>query len=112
MGARGVCWVPGECAGCRLGMMGAGRVPTVGAAPQLYDMTDTFLRFLPGPHRRIPRLLAKLRSFVAQRVQHNARTLRPEHPRDFIDRFLLQMEKVGGQHPEGGPGTPEGGGAP
>ncbi|NXW57902.1 CP2G1 protein, partial [Eurystomus gularis] len=64
---------------------------------QLYEMAETFLQHLPGPHRKIPRLLGKMRSFITQRVKDNARSLDPEHPRDFIDCFLLQMEKVGGE---------------
>uniref|UniRef100_A0A8C0Z8R5 Cytochrome P450 2G1-like n=1 Tax=Cyanistes caeruleus TaxID=156563 RepID=A0A8C0Z8R5_CYACU len=57
---------------------------------QLYNMAEPLLKFVPGPHRRIPQLLGTMRSFVAQRVQDNARTLDPHSPRDFID-----MNKVG-----------------
>ncbi|NWY58254.1 CP2G1 protein, partial [Chionis minor] len=60
---------------------------------QFYEMGETFLKYLPGPHTKIPRLLGKMRSFIARRVRQNAETLEPEHPRDFIDCFLLQMEK-------------------
>ncbi|XP_057230320.1 cytochrome P450 2G1-like isoform X4 [Malurus melanocephalus] len=60
---------------------------------QLYDMAESLLRFMPGPHRRIPRLLARMRRFIARRVQDNARTLDSHSPRDFIDAFLIQMEK-------------------
>ncbi|NWI70231.1 CP2G1 protein, partial [Todus mexicanus] len=60
---------------------------------QLYDLAETFLQHLPGPHLKIPRLLAKMRSFIARRVQDNARSLEPGQPRDFIDCFLLQMDK-------------------
>ncbi|KAM9260135.1 cytochrome P450 2G1-like [Morus bassanus] len=60
---------------------------------QFYEMGETFLKHLPGPHTKIPRLLARMRSFVARRVRRNAETLEPGHPRDFIDCFLLQMEK-------------------
>ncbi|NWW92719.1 CP2G1 protein, partial [Rhynochetos jubatus] len=61
--------------------------------PQLYDMAETILRRFPGPHAKIPRLLARMRSFIARRVRRNAATLEPGNPRDFIDCFLLQMEK-------------------
>ncbi|NXS62610.1 CP2G1 protein, partial [Brachypteracias leptosomus] len=60
---------------------------------QLYEMSGSLLRLVPGPHQRIPRLLAQLRSFISRRVQENGRGLDPQHPRDFIDRFLLQMDK-------------------
>ncbi|NXG72839.1 CP2G1 protein, partial [Baryphthengus martii] len=61
---------------------------------QLYDLAESVLQYLPGPHLKIPRLLAKMRSFIARRVKGNAQSLEPDHPRDFIDCFLLQMEKV------------------
>ncbi|NXF56393.1 CP2G1 protein, partial [Oceanites oceanicus] len=48
---------------------------------------------LPGPHTKIPRLLGRMRSFIARRVRKNAETLEPGLPRDFIDCFLVQMEK-------------------
>ncbi|NXL12722.1 CP2G1 protein, partial [Mesembrinibis cayennensis] len=60
---------------------------------QLYEMGESFLRHLPGPHTKIPRLLGRMRSFIARRVRSNAASLEPGHPRDFIDCFLLQMEK-------------------
>ncbi|NWW21301.1 CP2AB protein, partial [Falcunculus frontatus] len=39
------------------------------------------------------RLLGRMRSFIARRVRENARSLDPQSPRDFIDAFLIQMEK-------------------
>ncbi|XP_015482267.1 cytochrome P450 2G1-like isoform X1 [Parus major] len=60
---------------------------------QLYNMAEPLLKFVPGPHRRIPQLLGTMRSFIAKRVQDNARTLDPHSPRDFIDAFLIQMDK-------------------
>ncbi|NXM71118.1 CP2G1 protein, partial [Serilophus lunatus] len=64
--------------------------------PQLYDIADTLLWFLPGPHRRVATLLGRMRSFIGRRVRSNARTLDPQNPRDFIDSFLVQMEKEKG----------------
>ncbi|NWV59003.1 CP2A3 protein, partial [Malurus elegans] len=63
---------------------------------KLYVMAEPIMRFLPGPHRRAEQLLGKLRSFVTQRVRENAQTLDPNSPRDFIDAFLIQMEKEKG----------------
>ncbi|NXG51541.1 CP2G1 protein, partial [Psilopogon haemacephalus] len=60
---------------------------------QLYDMAETILQHFPGPHLKIPELLGKMRTFIARRVQSNAQSLDPDHPRDFIDCFLIQMEK-------------------
>uniref|UniRef100_A0A803V6N9 CP2G1 protein n=1 Tax=Ficedula albicollis TaxID=59894 RepID=A0A803V6N9_FICAL len=60
---------------------------------QLYDMAEPLLRWLPGPHRRIPRLLGRMRGFIARRVRESARSLDPRSPRHFIDAFLIQMDK-------------------
>ncbi|NXA44202.1 CP2G1 protein, partial [Eudromia elegans] len=60
---------------------------------QFHDMSGGLFDLLPGPHRRIERLLARMRSFIARRVQSNRATLDPNAPRDFIDCFLLQMDK-------------------
>ncbi|NWQ84049.1 CP2G1 protein, partial [Columbina picui] len=60
---------------------------------QVYDMAETLLQYLPGPHRRIPVMLGQLRSFIARKVRDNAASLQPGPPRDFIDCFLQHMEK-------------------
>ncbi|NXQ71369.1 CP2G1 protein, partial [Quiscalus mexicanus] len=60
---------------------------------QLYDTAESLLWLVPGPHLRVPRLLARMRRFVARRVRENARSLDPQSPRDFIDAFLIQMDK-------------------
>ncbi|OPJ82388.1 hypothetical protein AV530_010030 [Patagioenas fasciata monilis] len=62
---------------------------------QVYDMAETLMQHVPGPHRRIPVMLGQMRSFIARRVKDNAASLQPGAPRDFIDCFLQQMEKVG-----------------
>lgn len=63
-------------------------------------MNETLLQFIPGPQTKIYNLLEGMRRFIARRVRANAQTLDPSCPRDFIDCFLLQMEKVRG--PGGG----------
>ncbi|KAM6038267.1 LOW QUALITY PROTEIN: cytochrome P450 2G1-like [Chlamydotis macqueenii] len=60
---------------------------------QFYEMGESFLQYFPGPHIKIPRLLARMRSFIARRVRKNAESLEAGFPRDYIDCFLLQMEK-------------------
>ncbi|WP_336202032.1 cytochrome P450, partial [Klebsiella pneumoniae] len=62
-------------------------------AAQLYEMSETLLQYFPGPQDKIYALLESMRSFIARRVRCNAQSLEPSNPRDFIDCFLLQMEK-------------------
>ena len=67
---------------------------------QLYEMNETLLQHFPGPQDKIYSLLDSMRRFIARRVRSNAQSLEPSNPRDFIDCFLLQMDKValGGGH--------------
>lgn len=61
---------------------------------QLYDMYSCIMKYLPGRHNRIYYLIEDLKSFVAEKVKANQATLDANNPRDFIDCFLIQMEKV------------------
>lgn len=63
--------------------------------PQFYDIYANLLRYFPGPHTKIYDILEDMRLFIARRVKKNKETLDPNSPRDFIDCFLIQMEKVG-----------------
>ncbi|XP_013911920.1 PREDICTED: cytochrome P450 2G1-like [Thamnophis sirtalis] len=60
---------------------------------QFYDIYVNLLRYFPGPHTKIYDILEDMRLFIARRVQKNKETLDPNSPRDFIDCFLIQMEK-------------------
>ncbi|XP_062996478.1 cytochrome P450 2G1-like isoform X3 [Elgaria multicarinata webbii] len=60
---------------------------------QFYDTYAEFLKYFPGPHTKVYNLLEDMRAFIAKRVKENQQTLDPNTPRDFIDCFLIQMEK-------------------
>ncbi|XP_032075553.1 cytochrome P450 2G1-like [Thamnophis elegans] len=60
---------------------------------QFYDMYANILKYFPGPHTKIYDILEDMRLFIARRVKKNKETLDPNFPRDFIDSFLIQMEK-------------------
>uniref|UniRef100_A0A8C8SLJ4 Uncharacterized protein n=1 Tax=Pelusios castaneus TaxID=367368 RepID=A0A8C8SLJ4_9SAUR len=59
----------------------------------LYDMYSCIMQYLPGRHNRIYYLIEDLKAFIAERVKVNQESLDPNAPRDFIDCFLIQMEK-------------------
>ncbi|XP_067317342.1 cytochrome P450 2G1-like [Anolis sagrei] len=63
---------------------------------QLYDMYSGIMQYLPGGHKRIYNLLEELNTFIAERIKVNQDTLDPKNPRDFIDYFLIEMEKEKG----------------
>ncbi|XP_063793866.1 cytochrome P450 2G1-like [Pseudophryne corroboree] len=60
---------------------------------QIYDAFPWLMRFLPGRHHKTYHLLKKLSHFVETRVQINLKTLDPNNPRDYVDAFLIKIEK-------------------
>ncbi|KAJ7304435.1 hypothetical protein JRQ81_011995 [Phrynocephalus forsythii] len=60
---------------------------------QFYDIYADFLKYFPGPHTQVYDILEDMRVFVAKRAKQNQKTLDLNCPRDFIDCFLIQMEK-------------------
>ncbi|KAM6428616.1 cytochrome P450 2G1-like [Liasis olivaceus] len=60
---------------------------------QIYDMYTNLLKYFPGPHTKVYDILEGMRLFIAKRVMKNKETLDPNSPRDYIDCFLIQMEK-------------------
>ncbi|XP_071980581.1 cytochrome P450 2G1-like [Engystomops pustulosus] len=60
---------------------------------QIYEMFPTLMGFIPGPHQKINKLLGNLKQYVESRVKINQATLDPNNPRDFVDAFLIKMEK-------------------
>nr|XP_056701801.1 cytochrome P450 2G1-like [Euleptes europaea] len=60
---------------------------------QIYDIYASILKYFPGPHTKIYDILEDMRLFIAKRVKKNQETLDLNSPRDFIDCFLIQMEK-------------------
>uniref|UniRef100_A0A8C0JF30 Cytochrome P450 n=1 Tax=Chelonoidis abingdonii TaxID=106734 RepID=A0A8C0JF30_CHEAB len=60
---------------------------------QLYERFSWIMRFLPGPHKQIFQDLEDINSFILERIKANQVSLDRDNPRDFIDCFLLQMEK-------------------
>nr|XP_060640580.1 cytochrome P450 2G1-like [Anolis sagrei ordinatus] len=63
---------------------------------KLYDMYSGIMQYFPGGHNRLYNLLDELKAFIAERIKINQETLDPKNPRDFIDCFLIEMEKEKG----------------
>ncbi|XP_053328569.1 cytochrome P450 2A11-like [Spea bombifrons] len=60
---------------------------------QLYDMFPRVMRHVPGHHQHIFHNMEKLLLYVEDRVKQNQKTLDPSNPRDYVDTFLIRMEK-------------------
>ncbi|XP_072464294.1 cytochrome P450 2B4-like isoform X2 [Notamacropus eugenii] len=63
---------------------------------QLFELFSGFLKFFPGSHRRAHNNLTLINAFIADKVEKHKDSLDPSAPRDFIDVYLLRMEKEKG----------------
>ncbi|KAM9033442.1 cytochrome P450 2B4-like [Sarcophilus harrisii] len=63
---------------------------------QLFELFSGFLKFFPGPHRRAYSNLTIINDYIADSVEKHKESLDPSAPRDFIDVYLLRMEKEKG----------------
>ncbi|XP_066437332.1 cytochrome P450 2F2-like isoform X2 [Eleutherodactylus coqui] len=61
----------------------------------LYNIYPNFMKYLPGPHRKIMENFASMADFIRKKLVNNMKTLDSNNPRDFIDCFLIKMEKEG-----------------
>nr|XP_060639618.1 cytochrome P450 2G1-like isoform X1 [Anolis sagrei ordinatus] len=63
---------------------------------KLYDMYSGIMQYLPGGDSRIYNPLQELKALIDERIKINQETLDLKNPRDFIDCFLIEMEKEKG----------------
>nr|AUD09117.1 cytochrome P450 family 2 subfamily B [Neotoma stephensi] len=68
---------------------------------QVFELFSGFMKYFPGAHRQICRNLQEILNYIGQSVKKHQATLDPSNPRDFIDTYLLRMEKEkSNQHTE------------
>jgi hypothetical protein len=60
----------------------------------MFELFSGFLKYFPGVHRQIAKSQQEIIDFIAHHVEKHRATLEPSAPRDFIDTYLLRMEKV------------------
>nr|AAI62826.1 Zgc:195056 [Danio rerio] len=65
---------------------------TGSAAGQIFNFAPIIKHF-PGPHQMINENANEVYSFVRHEVEEHRKTLDPGSPRDFIDGYLLEIEK-------------------
>lgn len=63
--------------------------------PQVFELFSGILKYFPGTHRQVYRNLQEIKDFIGCSVEKHRETLDPSAPRDFIDAYLLRMDKVG-----------------
>ncbi|XP_051518882.1 cytochrome P450 2B4-like isoform X2 [Myxocyprinus asiaticus] len=59
---------------------------------QIFNLLP-FIKHFPGPHQEIYQNAEELKGFVREAVKEHRESLDPENPRDFIDAYLMEMEK-------------------
>lgn len=52
------------------------------------------MNFLPGYHQTLFRKWEQLKLFISHVIQNHKRDWNPAEPRDFIDAYLTEIEKV------------------
>jgi len=57
------------------------------------------IKYFPGPHQKIYQNGEDLKAFFRESVKAHRETLDPDSPRDFIDAYLLEIEKVRSSRP-------------
>ncbi|GAA6222355.1 cytochrome P450 2J6-like isoform X1 [Lates japonicus] len=59
----------------------------------LYESFPAVMKHLPGPHNKIFSLFDTILDFISQEVKRHKKDLDRNNPRDYIDTFLIEMEK-------------------
>ncbi|KAM5236365.1 LOW QUALITY PROTEIN: cytochrome P450 2B4-like [Ctenodactylus gundi] len=60
---------------------------------QVFEFFSGILKHFPGTHREIYKNLQEINAFIGRSVEKQHATLDPNAPRDFIDTYLLRMDK-------------------
>ncbi|XP_057610932.1 cytochrome P450 2B1-like [Chionomys nivalis] len=60
---------------------------------QVFELFSGFLKYFPGAHKQIFKNVQEILDYIGHNVEKHRTTLDPSNPRDFIDTYLLRMEK-------------------
>ncbi|KAM5145950.1 cytochrome P450 2A5-like [Mantella aurantiaca] len=63
---------------------------------QIFDMFPGILKYIPGYYRKMFQALERLSNYVEGRVQMNKNTLDPGNPTNYVDAFLIKIQKENG----------------
>ncbi|XP_049987969.1 cytochrome P450 2B2-like [Alexandromys fortis] len=68
---------------------------------QVFELFSGFLKYFPGAHKQIFKKAQEILDYIGHSVEKHRATLDPNNPRDFIDTYLIRMEKEkSNQHTE------------
>ncbi|KAL7871968.1 hypothetical protein SRHO_G00069510, partial [Serrasalmus rhombeus] len=60
---------------------------------QLYNAFPRLFAYVPGPHKKIFSNYGKITDFLRDEIKKHKEDFDPSNPRDFIDAYLIEMEK-------------------
>ncbi|XP_062858193.1 cytochrome P450 2J2-like [Trichomycterus rosablanca] len=60
---------------------------------QLYNIFPRLFEYLPGPHQKMFSNYEKIKDFLKDEIRKHKEDLDPSDPRDYIDNYLLEIEK-------------------
>ncbi|KAM6153684.1 cytochrome P450 2A3-like isoform 2-T2 [Erethizon dorsatum] len=66
---------------------------TATSTGQLFEMFSSVMKHLPGPQQHAFKDLQGLEDFIVKKVEQKQRTLDPNCPQNFIDSFLIRIQK-------------------
>lgn len=61
---------------------------------QMYHAFPSLFKLLPGPHQTIISNYRKLTAFLREKTEKHKLDWDPNEPRDYIDSYLNEIEKV------------------
>ena len=61
---------------------------------QLYNAFPSLLHYLPGSHNTLFKNMTEQRKFILEKIKEHQEFMDLNNPQDFIDYFLIKMEKV------------------
>lgn len=65
---------------------------------QLYDAFPGLMKYLPGPHQTVHANYKEIEVFLRKEIERHQEEWNPDDPRDYIDVYLAEMEKVSCYH--------------
>uniref|UniRef100_A0A673BVG4 Cytochrome P450, family 2, subfamily Y, polypeptide 3 n=1 Tax=Sphaeramia orbicularis TaxID=375764 RepID=A0A673BVG4_9TELE len=60
---------------------------------QLYNVFPRLMEYLPGRHHKVFGRVETLKRFIKKKIREHEETLEPSSPRDYIDCFLIRLNK-------------------
>lgn len=60
----------------------------------MYDAFPNIMSRIPGPHHTIIGNYRRLAAFLKEKVEKHKLDWDPNEPRDFVDSYLTEIEKV------------------